>query len=212
MIRNLIWDMDGTLFDTYPAINQAFALACADLGKPPPVSHIAPLTKKSRGHCTAVLATELSVDPDEVARHFTQDYGAVGPEQQPPFPGVQEVCAYIQHLGGKNIIVTHRQRESTERFLAVHRLANYFADVVGAEDGYASKPDAAAFTAMLRKHSLVPDETLGVGDRDIDILAAQAAGIRACLFGVEDVGVVPDLAVADFGELLRFLKVACPQS
>ncbi len=32
MIRNIIWDADGTLFDTYPAIASAFQAAMADLG------------------------------------------------------------------------------------------------------------------------------------------------------------------------------------
>jgi phosphoglycolate phosphatase-like HAD superfamily hydrolase len=33
MFRNIIWDVDGTLFDTYPAIAKAFQVALNDLGK-----------------------------------------------------------------------------------------------------------------------------------------------------------------------------------
>jgi phosphoglycolate phosphatase-like HAD superfamily hydrolase len=32
MFRNIIWDVDGTLFDTYPAIARAFQTALNDLG------------------------------------------------------------------------------------------------------------------------------------------------------------------------------------
>ena len=32
MYRNLIWDLDGTLFDTYPAIAGAFRTALLGLG------------------------------------------------------------------------------------------------------------------------------------------------------------------------------------
>ena len=47
MIRNIIWDADGTLFDTYPAIASAFKAALADLGKEAAVDWIESLAKKS---------------------------------------------------------------------------------------------------------------------------------------------------------------------
>jgi len=33
MFRNIIWDVDGTLFDTYPSMAKAFQAALSDLGE-----------------------------------------------------------------------------------------------------------------------------------------------------------------------------------
>jgi phosphoglycolate phosphatase-like HAD superfamily hydrolase len=49
------------------------------------------------------------------------------------------------------------------------------------------------------------EETMAVGDRDIDVLAGQAAGIFTCLFGRKDDGVAADLTINSFDELYRYL-------
>jgi phosphoglycolate phosphatase-like HAD superfamily hydrolase len=73
------------------------------------------------------------------------------------------------------------------------------------DDGYPRKPDPAAFVAALERHALPREGTMTVGDRDIDILAGQAAGVVTCLFGAPRDDVAPDLIIADFGELLLVL-------
>ena len=40
MFRNIIWDVDGTLFDTYPAIAQAIKAALHELGKDASLNNI----------------------------------------------------------------------------------------------------------------------------------------------------------------------------
>jgi phosphoglycolate phosphatase-like HAD superfamily hydrolase len=56
MIRNIIWDVDGTLFDTYPAIAQAFKAALNDLGADASLDWIEGLARKSLGRCASTLA------------------------------------------------------------------------------------------------------------------------------------------------------------
>jgi phosphoglycolate phosphatase-like HAD superfamily hydrolase len=47
------------------------------------------------------------------------------------------------------------------------------------------------------------EETMAVGDRDIDVLAGQAAGIFTCLFGLKTDEVVAHLTIISFDELYR---------
>ena len=47
MFRNIIWDVDGTLFDTYPAIAKAFRAALNDAGKDAALDWIEELAKIS---------------------------------------------------------------------------------------------------------------------------------------------------------------------
>ncbi len=61
MIRNIIWDLDGTLFDTYPAITGAFQAALADLGKDAPLDWIDSLAKKSVGFCETSLSEHFQI-------------------------------------------------------------------------------------------------------------------------------------------------------
>lgn len=202
MIRNIIWDLDGTLFDTYPAISRAFEAALKSLGAQTSLDRIARLARISIGHCARSLAEEFQLNEDELGTAFVAQYDAVPPEAQPPFPGVKGVCARIHTTGGKNVIVTHRRETGTIRLLAAHHLAEYFAGYITAENGYPRKPDPAAFTAVMELHHLKPAETMTVGDRDIDILAGRAAGIMTCFFGARTAEIDADLTVSSFDELL----------
>ena len=55
----------------------------------------------------------------------------------------------------------------------------------------------------MEKHGLDPERTLAVGDRELDILAAKAAGIDACLIcrGVEAAETAAQYQIRDMEEL-----------
>ena len=207
MIRNIIWDMDGTLFDTYPAIARAFKAALHDFGKDAASERIEGLARNSLGYCAATLAGEFSLDADAIGEKFNGRYSLIGLDAQPPFRGVKAVCEYICSFGGKNVIVTHRGREGTAQLLAAHNMAGYFAGYLTRDDGYPKKPNPAAFTAIIQIYDLKREETIAVGDRDIDILAGQAAGLRTCLFGIKTDAVTADLTISDFDELYHYLAL-----
>jgi phosphoglycolate phosphatase-like HAD superfamily hydrolase len=206
MLRNIIWDVDGTLFDTYPAIARAFRAALNDLGKDAPLDWIQGLARKSLGYCASTLAAQYQLTEDDIEQTFEQHYDSVKPEEQPPFPGVIAVCEYICAIGGKNVIVTHRGQAGTAELLAANDMTRYFAGCVARGDGYPKKPNPAAFEAVLELHNLPREETLAVGDRDIDVLAGQAAGVFTCLFGSEADEVAADLTIRSFAELYHYLS------
>jgi phosphoglycolate phosphatase-like HAD superfamily hydrolase len=80
-------------------------------------------------------------------------------------------------------------------------MAGYFVGCLTRDDGYPRKPDPAIFEAALEMYHLKRVETLTIGDRDIDILAGQAAGIWSCFYGAIPDGVNADLVISDFDEL-----------
>ncbi|MBI4790516.1 MAG: HAD-IA family hydrolase [Chloroflexi bacterium] len=205
LFRNVIWDVDGTLFDTYPAIAKAFKAGLNDLGKDAPLIWIERLAKQSLGHCVSTLADQFQLSAPDIEQAFGEHYDSTMPEALPPFPGVIAICKYICSIGGKNLIVTHRGRAGTAELLTANDMALYFADCLARDDGYPKKPHPGAFDAIIKTHNLRREETMTVGDRDIDMLAGRAAGVCTCLFGSESDGVVADLVIASFAELFHHL-------
>lgn len=114
-------------------------------------------------------------------------------------------CEYIDSLGGMNVIVTHREHEGTNELLAANKMIHYFTDCLARDDGYPKKPHPAAFEAMLKTHNLRREETMAIGDREIDVLAGRATGIFTCSFGLGAGRVRADLAISSFDELYRYL-------
>jgi HAD superfamily hydrolase (TIGR01509 family) len=215
MFRHIIWDVDGTLFDTYPTMARAIRAALNDLGKDAPLDWIQKLAKESLGHCGSVLADTYGLQGDDLWQQFDKHYACITPEENLPFPGVIDVCEYIRSLKGKNVVVTHRGRQGTTELLAAHHMAHYFAGCVSGDDGYPRKPHPGAFEAAMAHYDLKRKETLTVGDRAIDILAGQAAGIFSCFYGPEPEAVDADLVVSSFDDLHQYLLVQngeCPFS
>jgi phosphoglycolate phosphatase-like HAD superfamily hydrolase len=208
IIRHIIWDVDGTLLDSYPAISASFQKALADFGASAPLEEIEGLARVEVFHCASVLTSRFNLDMDQFIAAFGKHYMAVPPSAQPPFPGVKAVLERIVTAGGVNAIVTHRNAGTLAALLAAHELSSFFVESIARDDGYPRKPDPAAHLAILQHQRLDPAETLSIGDRELDILAGRTAGTRTCLFRGDPSQIPADLAISDYAELLEILAAS----
>jgi phosphoglycolate phosphatase-like HAD superfamily hydrolase len=206
MIRHLIWDMDGTLFDTYPAFTTAFLAVLADYGHYREPEMVIDLARVGLSHCAAALAEAYQLSHSALVQGFSLHYSEIPFTQQPLMPGGQALCANIVSLGGKNVIVTHRQRRSTIGLLEAHGLGTLIADSITGDDGFPKKPDPTGMQVIMARNGIVAHEGLAIGDRVLDIVAGHAAGLRTCLLGEVDSQVQPDYRVDHLDEILKFIQ------
>ena len=208
MVRNLIWETDGVLFDTRPAVTYAISQTLNELGCAIALNVVDDLARQSLDVCVETLAARFHLDPDLLRQRSAEHYRQIPPERQLPFPGAREVCAWIVGRGGINLIATTRKAESTRALLAAHDLTALFADIFSVEQGYPCKPNPAMLLAALEKHALNPAETLLICHHEGDIQAGQAAGVANCLLdkGAAEVSSLPSLRVKDYKALLTYLE------
>lgn len=196
-----IWDVDGTLFDTYPAFVAAFSQALAEMNALTPINRVAQLAKISLGYATKVLASELELDAEQLDRRFWERYDRIPLANQPLFPGAASFLSDICARGGQNLIVTHRSRSSTAELLGAYGLSDSISAIISVNDGYPRKPDPAMFHAALEHLKWPAAQVMSVGDREIDMQAGAAAGVKTCLFGKQDGPVQADYYAANFADL-----------
>jgi phosphoglycolate phosphatase-like HAD superfamily hydrolase len=206
VIRHLIWETDGVLFDTRPAITYAISQSLNEMGYVIPLNLVDDLARQSLDDCVDTLAIRFKLDPAILRQRSAERYRQIPPQRQPPFPGASEVCAWIAAQGGLNLMGTARKVDSTRALLAAHGLDSLFADIYSAEQGYPCKPDPAILLAALRKHALSSAETMMICRDESDIQAGQAAGMATCLFGAARAASQPVLRVKDYRELLAYLQ------
>ena len=101
---NIFWDLDGTLFDTYPAMTFAMSKALNEMGCSVALNVIDGLARQSLERCLQTLVQRFKLDPDLLRARFAESYRRVDPANQPIFPGVREVCELIHARGGMNVI------------------------------------------------------------------------------------------------------------
>ncbi len=205
MIRHLIWDVDGTLIDTYSSISRAMQETMEVFGYHADLAEVDVLCKVSFGHCVERMAEAYDLDAEVLNASFVERLARVPVTDQRPFPGAESVCQLAESLGGANYILTHRDRESLHALLAGNDLEHWFVDVVAGDDGYPRKPDPSGLNALLERNRVPQAEALMIGDRNLDVQAAQGAGIRACFYGNNPLTTPAAYVVSDYAELLAII-------
>jgi len=195
MIRNILWDVDGTLFNTCPAITYAISKSLNEMGLSLALNVIDSLARESISHCVDMLSQRFKLDPDLLRKQFAESYRSIDSANQPPFSGVCKVCELIHARNGLNVIITHRSVRSTQRLLDAYHMTAYFEEIFSVEQGFPRKPDPAMVLAAREKFAMHTDETLLIGDRDIDIQAGRKAGVRTCLFRQTELTIPADFQI-----------------
>ncbi|MDF2942939.1 MAG: putative phosphatase [Herbinix sp.] len=180
MYKHIIWDFDGTLFDTYPVMGQIFKETLEEEGITEALDEIIKHMKISMG--TALRHYENAY---RISNSFIENYNKKRLSMEfslcKPFDGIEDICKYIHAIGGRNYLYTHRG-ESAITFLKDYNLYDYFSDFITSKQNFERKPSPDAILYLLTEHIINPNEAIMIGDRDLDILSAKNAGIHACFF------------------------------
>ncbi len=88
-------------------------------------------------------------------------------------------------------------------------MAKYFTEMVTKEKGLKSKPAPDPFLYFIDKYHLDKDSVFSIGDRNIEVLSAKAAGIKSCFFRSNDAALTsePDYTVDSLKELYPILGI-----
>ena len=197
---NIIWDFDGTLFNTYPAMCRDLQAVMEGLGVHASLEDLLPRFTTSRETVLAWCGEQAGMTAQEVDQIYRAWVTEHGQPEAYPFPHVRSILERFQAAGGRNFVFTHRSG-SVHDYLAGADLTKYFTDVVSAGTTYARKPAPAGNLHIIETHGLDKARTLAVGDRELDVLAAKNAGIHACLFSPEHRETAADHRIRDFTEL-----------
>lgn len=207
LIKDIIWDFDGTLFDTYPGIVYSFKQALKDIGINESDEKILDFMKISEGCAIANFKEVYGINDDFIDK-YTNYKKHIKPEMVTPFPFAAEICKQFMASGGRNYIITHRG-ESTFKFLEHYGMIGYFTEVITKQNGFKRKPDPEAFIYLIEKYQINRSTAVVVGDREIEILGGKAAGIKTCLYNTNKVAlaVTPDFCIDALEDLKEILNI-----
>ncbi|WP_130858862.1 HAD-IA family hydrolase [Gracilibacillus phocaeensis] len=163
---NILWDFDGTLFDTYPVFTKILKqIVHPDISEDNLYAHL----KISFSH--TINHFQLSASQIEA---FISLSNQLPMEDFKPFKDVEKILKYTD----KNVIMTHSGRKEVLKILNYYGWEKYFTELVTGDDDFPRKPNPASYEYLHKKHSI----DLAVGDRMLDIIPAKKIGLKTCLF------------------------------
>ena len=176
-IEAVTFDMDGTLVDSLDSIVDAFNHMFVRLGYPPMT------TEEVVRHTSISLKDFVKVflKPEEAEtgiRIFREYYDAIFIEKTAMMPGAMETLSALDGTIVQGVVTNKRgkyARKLAEHFGFSHNMAR----IIGAEDGFKTKPAGEMFDEFMRSVGATKEKTIYVGDAPLDIQAAKNAGIDA---------------------------------
>ena len=177
----VLFDLDGTVWDSEPGIIGCMEHAFAALGLPVPPREV---LESNVGPPLHEMLLDVGVPAELVdagVAHYRERYRTWGAFQAEPYAGMPELLGELSGLGRRLATATSKGEEPTHLMLDHFELAGHF-EVVGAAtmDQTATTKELVIGRALEGLGQPDPGGCLMVGDRHYDVEGAAAHGI-ACI-------------------------------
>ena len=176
-----IWDLDGTLLDSYEAILSGIEETFAQFSIPYDKEKVREfILKYSVQDLLMQVAEERKLGVEELNEVRAQSLAEKN-AQVVLMPGAREVLAWADQAGIQNFVYTHKG-DNAFAILRDLGLESYFTEILTSQSDFARKPSPEAAIYLLDKYQLNPDNTYYIGDRTLDVEFAQNSGIQSFNF------------------------------
>jgi pyrophosphatase PpaX len=183
----VLFDLDGTLVDSFELIAEAFRHAIRAVRNREATDDevFSRWGEPLRVRLQSLAAPE---DLPNLLTAYTAFYQGYHDRLARLFPGVPEMVERLARLGCRLGVVTSKRRTTTEHDLDVFGLAPFMETAVTSDDVAASKPAPDPVREALRRLRGEARDALMVGDAVFDIRSGAAAGVAtaAALWGTRE--------------------------
>jgi phosphoglycolate phosphatase len=194
-IRLLVFDMDGTLVDSRKdlcnSINAMLKqVGCHQLPEAVIASYI--------GDGAAMLVRRALGDPDDAdlvdraLRYFLSYYREHKLDNTHAYSGVLESLHTLatRNEGSRSqralAVLTNKPVGPARAICDALGMGPYFFQIYGGDSFHVKKPDPQGLEELMKEAQVTPEQTVMVGDSDVDVLTARNAGVWVigCKFGL----------------------------
>lgn len=214
MINTVIFDLDGTLLDTLDDLMDSVNFSLDRYG----------FKKRSREEIRCFVGNGIRKlieralpenytddDFEKVFEEFKQNYKVHCNDKTKAYPGVIELLKKLKEKNIRTAIVTNKAKFAADALNDIY--FDGLVDVVmGAVDGRPVKPDPYMVECVLESSGAKKEETLYVGDSQVDVMTGKNAGLRtiAVLWGFRNREELLEAGAEEFiekpMELINFLQ------
>ncbi|MFL6227681.1 MAG: HAD hydrolase-like protein [Pyrinomonadaceae bacterium] len=180
-LRNVLFDLDGTLTEPAEGITRCYQFALEGLGLPARaraelLRFIGP---PMRENFRALLGTDDAELVERAVALYRERYAREGWRENEVYPGVQEMLSALKSEGLRLYVATSKTTDFAVRILEHFSLAPFFLAVHGATPDGSLDDKALLVARLLREERLDAAESFMIGDREHDVHAARQNGVGA---------------------------------
>jgi phosphoglycolate phosphatase len=205
-VRGVIFDLDGTLIDSFAAIAASLNHVRAHFDLPPLTTDEV-RRRVGRGLESLVLELVGASHVEQAVRVFRDRYRELYLEASTARPGAHEALAALSQRGYRLAVATNKPAYFARPLLAHLALLSPIETVIGPDIAGSHKPDPAMLQLCLEQMGLPPSRAVYVGDSVLDVESAAKGGLPVVLVlgGASEA----DELIATGQRLLHSLRELC---
>ncbi|HFI0077208.1 TPA: HAD-IA family hydrolase [Streptococcus suis] len=178
MTPTFIWDLDGTLLDSYEAILAGIQETYEQYELPFDREEV-------RKYILRYSVKDLLVrDADKYGLN-SEELNCVRATslkekntQIPLMAGARDILDWTVEQGIQNFVYTHKS-DNAFQVLEDLGVRHHFTEILTSDSGFARKPSPEALLFLIDKYGLEKEHTYYIGDRLLDVETAVNAGIQS---------------------------------
>ncbi len=203
MIPTFIWDLDGTLLDSYEAILAGIQETYEQFDFPFDREEVRKfILRYSVKDLLVRDADKYGLDSDELNRVRATSLKEKN-TQIPLMTGAAEILNWTAEQGIQNFVYTHKS-DNAFQVLEELGIAHHFTEILTSDSGFARKPSPEALLFLIEKYGLDKESTYYIGDRLLDVETAVNAGIQSINLQID--GMEKNRKIADLREIEQLFK------
>lgn len=179
-VRNLLFDLDGTLIDSSETIGNSINFALNHVGvsvnSGPPIKSLIGMSLLDIFRHSFGMG---EVQAETAIHHYREHFERQAQNGTRVYPDIRAVLSGLQKSGYRLFIATVKPTSIAESVLDDLQLRSYFDGVAGSSMTHERRQKTDIIAHALRKHGLDPSSSMMVGDRAQDIYGAQDNGLMA---------------------------------
>lgn len=186
MTPTFIWDLDGTLLDSYEAILAGIQETYEQFNLPFDREEVKQfILRYSVKDLLVCDADKYGLDSDELNRVRATSLKEKN-TQIPLMAGAREILDWTAEKGIQNFVYTHKS-DNAFQVLEDLGVRQHFTEILTSDSGFARKPSPEALLFLIEKYGLDKENTHYIGDRMLDVETAINAGIHSINLQIDGV-------------------------
>jgi len=179
-IRNVIFDLDGTLVDSLADLADAMNHVLAEDGLPEHdlQAYSVFIGEGARNLVWRALPESERDATDAWLRRFRRRYEGHMLDRSGLYDGVSEMLDEVVAAGMRVAVLSNKPHALTAAIGAEVLAPWPFVEILGDREGLPRKPDPGTTLALMDRMGAKPEKTAFVGDTKTDMATAVGAGVR----------------------------------
>lgn len=179
-MNNILFDVDGTIFDTCEGIVCSILYALDKMGENPLPDDI---LKQFIGPPLLdgfMQFAGLSAEKANLAvKYYREFYTPEGVYMAKLYDGIENLLDELNKCGKSLFVISSKPTIFVQKLFGKYGIDKYFKDIAEVRFDNCEISKTELINGIIKKYNLTPSDTIMIGDRKFDIIGAKEAGIRS---------------------------------